>query len=519
MVSDAQVMLEIFAGSDLAHGRSELTDVVDAKGKRVAKSWLDKRPATVADWEQHLAGVKGIGIPPINSKNLVRWGAIDVDIYQGLSLEALNSKIQGEHLPLVICRSKSGGPHIYLFVRDWVPARAMIEKLDMIAGHLGFATSEIFPKQVMVAVNDFGSWINMPYFGGIKNLRYALNSDNSALSTIPAFAAYVATKSLSVDDFNKLAVSIAPPAGSPPNATQPLPDGPPCLNRLLRQGVGDMRNVILSNIAVYCKKRWGEGWAAHLDEYNRMFSQPLESAEVEAIKKSYGKKDYRYQCQKQPLRAFCSSAVCKRCKYGLAVQDFLPERRSLSMVASSPRIWFLDIQKPNGDDVRIQLATEELQNFRLFQRRCMDTVQQMPAMMKQEDWEPIVEGLMAHVSVIELPPEMTPKGQLKEHLIDFLTARATAESIENLTRGIPYKDNRAFYFRFKDFTQYLKMQRFDGLKPNEIATVLQEDFAALKEFKKIAGIGCRHLSIPLAALPEAVEETAPLPVAAATSPI
>lgn len=514
-MTDAETMLALFEGSDLAHGRSELTNVVDAKGKRVARSWMEKRPAGPREWEAHLSGEKGIGIPPINSRNLVKWGAIDVDIYQGIDLETLNLRIQREGLPLVVCRSKSGGPHLFMFVKEWVPAKHMIDCLDAIAGHLGFATSEVFPKQVMLAANDFGNWINMPYFGGVQNLRYALDAGSRSLSTIPAFAAYASSKALSLEAFN----SLAPIQQNGTAGTEPLQDGPPCLNRLLQRGVGDMRNVILANIAVYCKKRYGDNWGPELDKFNHLFPQPLDSNEVEAIKKSYGKKEYRYQCQKQPLKAFCTSSICKRCKYGIEVQDFLPERRSLSMIATFPRIWFLDIQRPNGVDVRIQLSTEELQNFRLFQRRCMDAVQQMPPMMKQEDWEPVVESLMAHVSVIDIPPEMTPKGQLKEHLIEFLSSRATAESLENLTRGIPYKDNASFYFRFKDFTQYLKQQRFDALKPHEITATLKEDFAASKQFKRITGIGVHHLTIPLAALPEAVEEQETIPVVTRTNPI
>lgn len=184
-------MLDLFRGSDLAHGRSDMTQKVTQKGKHEAKSWTEKRPAELKDWEAHLAGAAGIGIPPIDSKNEVRWGAIDVDVYAGLSIEDLNAKIQKDNLPLVICRSKSGGPHIFLFLTEPVPAAEMIEKLDSMAGYLGFGTSEIFPKQAAVSTDeksmDFGSWINMPYFGGTRFLRYALDASNKALASVTDF--------------------------------------------------------------------------------------------------------------------------------------------------------------------------------------------------------------------------------------------------------------------------------------------------------------------------------------------
>ena len=184
-------MMELFRGSDLAHGRSEMTNKVTAKGKHEAKCWTEPRPVEVKDWEGHLAGSAGIGIAPIDSNCVVRWGAIDVDVYAGLSIEALNQTIQSKQLPLVICRSKSGGPHIFLFVTEPVPAADMIAKLHAMAGCLGFGASEIFPKQEQISRDagnkDFGSWINMPYFGGTRFLRYALDASNKALANIPDF--------------------------------------------------------------------------------------------------------------------------------------------------------------------------------------------------------------------------------------------------------------------------------------------------------------------------------------------
>ncbi|MDV7401895.1 hypothetical protein RZS08_61310, partial [Arthrospira platensis SPKY1] len=111
---------------------------------------------------------------------MVKFGAIDVDTYSGIDLAELAIQIASQKLPLVLCRSKSGGPHIYLFVTDWVPAQLMIQKLDSLAGALGFGTSEIFPKQVSIstqneAAPDYGNWINMPYFKGAQGLRYGLN--------------------------------------------------------------------------------------------------------------------------------------------------------------------------------------------------------------------------------------------------------------------------------------------------------------------------------------------------------
>ena len=88
-MSDADLLSGLFKGSDMAHGRTETTGTVTGKGKHDAKSWMEHRAATLADWEAHIAGQKGLGMVPLNSENMVHWGAIDVDIYEGLSIEQL----------------------------------------------------------------------------------------------------------------------------------------------------------------------------------------------------------------------------------------------------------------------------------------------------------------------------------------------------------------------------------------------------------------------------------------------
>lgn len=489
-MTDAEYMMDLFRGSDLAHGRSEVTDVVTTKGKRESKSWTEKRPATLRDWELHLAGEAGLGIPPLNSNNQAQFGAVDVDVYNGLDIVKLNATIQEAKLPLVVCRSKSGGPHLYLFLKEPVPATEMIEKMDSLAGYLGFGTSEIFPKQAMISRDaekpDFGSWINMPYFGGTRFLRYALDAEGKAIVSIPNFRAYVEERRLTAEQFRALKT---------PEPAEIFPDGPPCLNHIFANKPTDLRNVLLGNAAVYAKKAFPENWQAKVDEYNRLFPEPLGSAEVETLKKSYGKKDYRYQCSKQPLCNYCDSSRCRKTAHGVGGGEFLPATRSLSMVDTSPPIWYLDIVRPQGP-TRISLTTEQLQDPRLFQRRCMETIQQMPPTIKMEEWQPIVSQLMQHCTKIEVPPEMTPTGQFIEHLWEFLHARASDGSFQDLLRGVPFCDGDHYYFRLKDLQLHLAQQRFVSLKPNEIIAVLRSTLNATKEFKHVGGRGVNCFKLP-----------------------
>lgn len=489
-MTDAELMMALFQGSDLAHGRSELTGGVNTKGKHEAKCWTEKKPAVLADFQAHLEGRRGLGLSPIASSNMVRWGAIDVDVYEGLSLEDLNTKIQESGLPLVLCRSKSGGPHIYLFLSEWVPAKAMIHKMENIASFLGFGDSEIFPKQAMISQADkepdFGNWINLPYFAQGQSGRYAINKDNQALLPFQTFHAYASARQISAEAFQRLRA---------PEPEEALPDGPPCLNRLFAQRTNDNRNVILANVAVWAKKARGEEWEQELDRCNALFPTPLPSREVEALKKSYSKKDYRFQCNKAPLCSFCDSSTCRTKKFGVGDGALMPASRSLTKVDTNPPIWYLDVTLADGTDHRISLTTEQLQIPRLFQRRCMETIHTMPPTLKAEEWQPIVEGLMQHVTVIEIPPEMSPQGLLIETVNEFMQARASEASFEDLLRGLPFRNTDGYHFRLKDLMAYLRGQRVD-MKQHEIVEVLRNSMGARKGFRKIANTGTNFLTIP-----------------------
>lgn len=489
-MTDAQLLMMLFQGSDLAHGRTETSDTVNSKGKRESRSWTEKRPAAEPDFEAHIEGIRGLGMPPLNSKSEVRWGAIDVDIYKDFSLESLNKRIQDEKLPLVLCRSKSGGPHLFLFCKEWVPSTLMLEKLDMLAGYLGLGTSEIFPKQVTVgsgnnSAPDFGNWINLPYFGGIKFFRYALNEKSEAIQTVSEFVAYANSKALSKDELE--AVRLQTPIL--------FPDGPPCLNHIFALGVQDFRNVTLCNVAVYLKMAAPDNWKDRLEEINRQLKDPLPAAEVEAIKVSYSKKEYRYQCAKQPLCAHCSSSECKTRKFGIGGKELLPIGRSLSMIRTSPPIWYLDLTMPDGAKKRMCLTTEELQNPRGFQRRCMETLQQMPPLLKAEEWQEVISNLMTHCSIIDVPPEMNPEGQFKDLLDGFLENQSKHGTYEDLLRGFVYKNETTYNFRLRDLMEYVSKAKFTLLKQNEINACLR-DMGAQKDFKVIANRGVNFWVLP-----------------------
>ena len=73
---------------------------------------------------------------------------------KGLNLKELSKKIFTLKLPFIPCRSKSGGVHLYLFCKDWIPASVMKHKLEELSSTLGFGGCEVFPKQIQILAEE-----------------------------------------------------------------------------------------------------------------------------------------------------------------------------------------------------------------------------------------------------------------------------------------------------------------------------------------------------------------------------
>ena len=132
----AQKFLDLFSGSQGAHGQ---TDVLGKQrnGKQQAKYEIVREPLSVELIQDHLDGKLGVGSIPIDETNKCLFGALDIDDYN-LDLKVLLAKIKRFKLPLILCRSKSGGAHLFLFMSERIAASEMRDRLAEFAAALGF---------------------------------------------------------------------------------------------------------------------------------------------------------------------------------------------------------------------------------------------------------------------------------------------------------------------------------------------------------------------------------------------
>ena len=137
--------MDAFRGSNEAHGQTTVGSV-GRNGKTEANSRVVREPLTEELVKNHLDGNHGVGAIPITRENECYFGAIDIDQYD-LDHKGLIKKILEFKFPLVVCRSKSGGAHLFCFLKEPAQAKIFREYLTEIASALGYAKAEIFPKQ------------------------------------------------------------------------------------------------------------------------------------------------------------------------------------------------------------------------------------------------------------------------------------------------------------------------------------------------------------------------------------
>jgi hypothetical protein len=451
----------LYAGLDRAYGVSKVKGRTTAGEKVEASCRTVIEPVTLALYEKHLRGDTGLGIVPIDDAGTSSFGAIDIDEYDGLDHGALVKKLAEKNLPGVVCKSKSGGAHVYFFFSSGVSSAALRVSLQAIAAAMGWPGVEIFPKQAALSSSaDSGNWINLPYFG---DDRLALGADGQELS-LAEFLDYAATRM--TDDLDDLGLSL-------PKATA-YADGPPCLQQLSVAGVpkGARNNALLS-MGVYAQKKYPEDWREVLDAYNRdHMAEPMPSSEVAAITKSLEKKQYGYKCSDQPLVDVCQSSVCLSRKYGIqpgSGDGAGVQIESISMLNTDPPIWFVQVE-----NARVEVSTDELFDQHRFRKKVYEKTRIMPTRMKVAKWEDMIRA--KDVKLIDAPPEASPKGRLLELFNEWLTVHPVGAQRSELLLGKPTRVKEYpgwVYFRSGDFEKFLVRQSFNEVKRNERWPVLE----------------------------------------------
>ena len=281
----------LFTGLERAHGQY-VAGELDEKGKKGGKAFIKKAIVTDTLWENHLLGKDpSLGIVPINDDSACQWGCIDVDTYP-IDHQSIVDEIKKLELPLIVCRSKSGGAHIFVFLQEFVPAKLLRSKLIEWAADLGHADTEVFPKQISLNTErgDVGNFLNLPYFGGDESFRYAFAEDGSSL-TLEQFLDAAEKISITKEQLSRKKAKR--------ETNKELDDGPPCLQTLMAMGISEGgRDQVLYQYAVYAKKAFPDNWQTKIGKFNYQYFEPeLSIEQVNKTIKQHEKQDYQYKCK------------------------------------------------------------------------------------------------------------------------------------------------------------------------------------------------------------------------------
>lgn len=258
--------IEYFSGLQRNYGFADLSEMmIDPQtGKNQPKKYgWTHRQITDQDYIDHLNGKKSIGIQPCNDEGMARFGAIDIDSkdYKDFSVKKYLDIIKSYDLPLIPVKSKSGGLHLYLFLKEPVKTLIIKKFLESLLFTLKLPLrTEIYPKQTELGKDSEGkfidgNFINLPYYN--KAERISINFDGKEFTFeqfIKVIEANLKTAS-ELEEFSLAHVKTVLQGGP-----SEFDDGPPCLQMMTKNPLDDGRDRWLYNYMVFAKKRYQDKW-------------------------------------------------------------------------------------------------------------------------------------------------------------------------------------------------------------------------------------------------------------------
>jgi hypothetical protein len=450
----------LYDGLDRVHGKYEIDKDLSSRQKKVTGKAVTLKANVTEDlFQMHFAGEQGLGLVPIRDDQRCVFGALDIDEYP-LDHENLVERISNAGMPLVVCTTKSGGAHCYLFLSEPVRADIVMDRLREFAEALGYPEIEIFPKQKTLKPQDVGNWINLPYFDVVNGEfdRYALDAMGKPIMDLEKFCDYAEHMRVTKDEL--LAVKVE-------KAKVPFIDGPPCLQRLAEHGFPEgARNSGLLNVGVYCRKKFHDDWQERLGEMNHVHMKPpLPPQEVASLAKSLDRKDYGYTCDQAPINAVCGRDACLGRQYGIGGGDGGAEleqmlgglQKSVSYnlqgeeIQDHKVIWFMTV-----DGTQIQLTTRQLFNQDQFREKCAERLRKLPPKVRPQRWDAILRDRIENAELVVFDSETGVYGHVVKALKEFVVRRGDSENRSDILAGKVWSDGKGYiWFRNEAFWDFL----------------------------------------------------------------
>ncbi|PDT07870.1 hypothetical protein [Rhizobium sp. M1] len=463
--SAAQRLFELFRGAD-HHGTYRHEPTLVQPGEKISIRGSAKtiyEPPTPDLWQLHLDGTRPLGICPLWSNDTCLWGAIDLDDRDVVHSE-LVARVRQNGLPLVVCRSKSGGAHLYVFLSEPMPAIDLQRRLREFSDLLGFpAKTEIFPKQTRTSdIDKAGGWLNVPYFQGEETTRYAVKNSGLAMS-LPEFLDLAEESAL-------IPAQLMALKASPPARTDDRKKAEGSLTseefekllqgwlRKLAEAPGGKADDTLMEIARDIGR-----CASVIDiDYAVMQRRVLEAWNARGKNET----DFHQQYHRNYAHGQKEGNPPRLADGGDGDDRYPTIEKIVVLTGGEEDEWRLTL-RGWGD---VTLPVREVMHYYTFNVRCAARLGAVFDQMKQNTWYECLREARARAEFEAIPETETEEHEMRSLLRVFLTDKHKAESLAEVLLGKPYhdEDEGRRYFRFEDFHKYLRRQTssFGNMKPN-----------------------------------------------------
>lgn len=472
----------LFRGNNRSYGQWDPSRIKDKQSRTEDGNAPDEA------WANHLEGRGkiGLGIVPIRDDGSTFWGAIDLDNHgsdKDIDIRAVEKKVAAAGLPLLPCRSKSGGVHLYIFFNEPVRADMVKQVLTRWAKELEVDGVDcIYPKQGKLTKNSEGeqqkgNWINLPYYGQEDKGTDRFAVSNGKRLTLEGFLTQAEGMAIEAQALQKY-------------FSDDLTEMPPCLQARMKSGgfAGGERNDGTYQVAVFCRKRDPDSAkeAAHDLAIRLMPDNPLPYKERDkTIRSAVGSRSSNYKCE--GFKDVCDREACRKLKWGISESEY----ESMSARATMPSFHSL-VKFRNAEPMRFDLMVgdeensrkiegltiDELVSFQDLRKAVMAKTHIVLPRLKADEWDKILRSLFDAVQIEDVPEDSTPEGMVKIRLYEFLRKADlkaegdSAKDREALVRGVPvvqlYNDERVVMFRHVDFVAYLGKTRTDAVKNKDL---------------------------------------------------
>ena len=483
--------IEYFSGLQRNYGFADLSEMmIDPQtGKNQPKKYgWTHRQITDQDYTDHLSGKKSIGIQPCDDDGMARFGAIDIDSkdYKDFSVKKYLDIIKIYDLPLIPVKSKSGGLHLYLFLKEPVKALIIKKFLESLLFTLKLPLrTEIYPKQTELGKDSEGkfidgNFINLPYYN--KAERISINFDGKEF-TFEQFIKVIEANLKTTDELEEFSLAHVKTVlqGGPSE----FDDGPPCLQMMTKNELDDGRDRWLYNYMVFAKKKYQDKWEEMvIDAPKKYFLKDSNGLVVD----DWGEKKVRdkirswkkdstkgYTCTQEPIANFCMKSECVKRKYGFLSDRkvLFPKLSSLVKIKYPEPEYTFNVELPNGDSKNVkakhikQIVLQE--EIRSIIAAAADFV---PPKVKSNEFQEVLDNLFPPKEELLPPKGTTPDEQLEEYLKDYVNGPQAKSNAAFKTGAVLIEGDHA-YFKYQSFYNSLKSKDWKENKSKTAEKIIQ----------------------------------------------